>query len=254
MDNDDLRVGRLLTRREIIGLIGMTGAASAFTSVSGHELPFQQGAVPQCVVVPEQMEGPYFVDEKLNRGDIRAEPGSGAPKPGVPLHLTFNMSELTASGACVPLANAIVDVWQCDAGGLYSDVKDPRFNTIGQKFLRGFQRTDPKGAARFVTIYPGWYRGRAVHLHFKVRSDLAQTKGYEFTSQLYFDDELTDRVHTLAPYAEFGRRDRRNEADGIFRTENGRQLILPVTETPEGFGGTFSVALSAKRPTRRRTG
>ena len=256
MDNDDVGVGRLLTRREIIALVGMAGAASALHKVAAHE-PDLGGQVvnlsphPQCVVVPEQIEGPYFVDEKLHRVDIRTEPGSSTPKPGIALRLTFNVSEMSVSGGCVPLANAMVDVWQCDAGGIYSDVKDPRFQTIGQKFLRGFQRTDATGVARFVTIYPGWYRGRAVHLHFKIRTALAQAKNYEFTSQLYFDDSLTDKVHAREPYAQFGPRDRRNEADGIFKRGNGRQLIVALAETTDGVAGTFSVALSAVKPTTR---
>lgn len=253
MDNDDSGIGRLLTRREIIALVGMAGGSSAFSRALAWDLD-SLGQVPQCVVVPEQTEGPYFVDEQLQRSDIRGEPGSDTPKPGIPLRLAFTVAEMGAAGACVPLAHAMVDLWQCDAGGAYSDVKDPQYQTIGQKFLRGFQRTDGKGVARFITIYPGWYRGRAVHLHFKIRTALGQVKNYEFTSQLYFDDALTDKVHAREPYAKFGPRDRRNEADGIFNRENGRSLILPVTETSEGFDSMFSVALTASKPTRRTRG
>ena len=118
-----------------------------------------------------------------------------------------------------------MDVWQCDALGIYSDVQDGRFNTIGQKFLRGYQFTDVRGEAQFVTLYPGWYSGRTVHIHFKIRTTPKARRSFEFTSQLYFDDELTDRVHAATPYAARGPRTARNRHDGIFR-RGGDQLML----------------------------
>lgn len=100
------------------------------------------------------------------------------------LVLTFNVSRV-ASNACAALSGAIVDVWHCDAAGVYSDVSDTGFRTVGQKFLRGYQATDSNGAASFTTIFPGWYSGRAVHIHYKIRPDAASSSGYEFTSQLF---------------------------------------------------------------------
>ncbi len=88
---------------------------------------------PACVVRPEQTEGPYFVDEKLNRADIRVDPTDGSLRPGVPLRLQFTVSRM-ADGLCRPLTSAIVDVWHCDAGGIYSDVRDSRFDTRGKSF------------------------------------------------------------------------------------------------------------------------
>ncbi len=85
---------------------------------------------------------------------------------------------------------AIVDIWHCDAAGVYSDATDPGFNTVGKKFLRGYQVTDANGGVQFTTIYPGWYRGRTVHIHFKVRAKAKSGQSYEFTSQLYFDDAI----------------------------------------------------------------
>ena len=85
--------------------------------------------------------------------------------------------------ACMPMEGVIVDVWHCDALGVYSGVQGNSGN-----FLRGFQRTDANGAAMFKTIYPGWYQGRAVHIHFKIRTDPEADAGFEFTSQLFFDD------------------------------------------------------------------
>ena len=135
-----------------------------------------------------------------------------------------------------------IDVWQCNAVGVYSDVTDPAFRTLGQKFLRGYQMTDATGAAQFVTIYPGWYRGRTVHQHFKIRTTPAAPRGYAFTSQLYFDDALTDHVHTRAPYASKGRRTVRNADDGLF-ARGGEALVLSLTEQGEGYAATFAIEL-----------
>jgi protocatechuate 3,4-dioxygenase beta subunit len=131
--------------------------------------------------------------------------------------------------------------------GAYSDVKDRLFDTSGQKFLRGHLMTDAAGAAKFVTIYPGWYPGRAVHLHFKVRTAPAADKAYEFTSQFYFDEPLTDRVHAREPYAAHTGERMRNERDGIFK-DGGRQLILGVTEATGGYAATFDLAMRPGDP------
>jgi protocatechuate 3,4-dioxygenase beta subunit len=177
----------------------------------------------------------------LNRSDIRSDPASGSLQDGALLALTFKVSSASTS-ACSPLANAVVDVWHCNALGVYSDVSDPSFNTSGQKFLRGYQVTGNDGVARFTTIYPGWYQGRAVHIHFKVRSSASSGSAYEFTSQLFFDDALTDRVHAQQPYASKGQRDLRNSQDGIYN-QGGSQLLLTVTPTSEGYAATFNIAL-----------
>jgi protocatechuate 3,4-dioxygenase beta subunit len=196
-----------------------------------------------CVVRPEQTEGPYFVDELLHRADIRSDPTNGALSAGTPLELAFNVSRVV-NGQCTPLAGAHVDVWQCDAGGAYSDVRDRSFATIGKKFLRGYQVTDTDGVARFTTIYPGWYQGRAVHVHFKIRSAPSARSGFEFTSQLYFDEATTDEVHARAPYDAKGQRSTRNERDGIFRRQGGERLMLDVVRKAEGYSGTFAVAVA----------
>src|SRR5207248_236626 len=122
--------------------------------------------------------------------------------------------------ACTPLKGAYVDVWHCDALGVYSDVQGGRGSsgTTGTKFLRGYQVTDANGIAEFLTIYPGWYQGRTVHIHFKIRTDPDSRQGYDFTSQLYFDDAFSDQIFaSQAPYNTRGRRSVRNNNDGVFR-------------------------------------
>lgn len=178
---------RYLSRREMLGLMGSTAAAITLASCGGGGGE-QSGSedttggstsasttettgtaaetASTCVVKPEQTEGPYYVDTQLNRSDIREE------REGIPLELTFNVSRVDEgnAAACGPLAGALVDIWHCDALGEYSGVEDNAagdFDTRGETFLRGYQVTDENGTARFTTIYPGWYQGRAVHIHLR---------------------------------------------------------------------------------------
>lgn len=225
------------SRRDSIRLLG----AAVFVGVSGSG--WSATGTPTCVVRPAQTEGPYFLDTKLNRADIRVDPSDGSVRAGVPLEIVFRVSRL-ADDSCSPLRDAIVDVWQCDALGVYSGYRDSsgHFDTRGRSFLRGYQSTDAGGTARFRTIYPGWYPGRAAHIHFNIRTSPERNHGSEFTSQLYFDDAISDAVYAKAPYAQPGRRRTTNTNDGIFR-RGGQELILPLGRSGEGYAGTFEIAL-----------
>jgi protocatechuate 3,4-dioxygenase beta subunit len=198
-------------------------------------------ALPPCIVRPEQTEGPYFVDERLNRSDIRSDPSDGSVKDGVPLRLAFRVHEIRGS-ACTPLAGAMVDIWHCDALGVYGDVRDRSFDTRGKKFLRGYQVTDATGTAQFLTIYPGWYPGRTVHIHFKIRTNPESRRGYEFTSQIYFDDALTDQIQVQAPYSAKGQGRLRNQRDDSF-LDGGDQLMPQLTKEAQGYSGAFDIGL-----------
>ncbi len=231
----------LFSRREALVLLGAASAGWLITGTRSQAHAASDTPRSLCLVRPEQTEGPYFVDERLHRIDIRSDPNNGTISPGTQLALNFHIS-LIRGGECRPLPDAQVDVWHCDAMGVYSDVRDPGFSTVGQKFLRGYQLTDAHGAARFLTIYPGWYPIRTVHIHFKVRTAPTARKRYEFTSQLYFPDELTDRVHTALPYSSKGRRRVRNHHDFIYR-EGGIQLMLEPSETNGGYAATFPIGL-----------
>lgn len=288
MDNDDLPVGRILTRREVLALFGAAGvsllagcapsaptgaqpttAAKAASTATGTPLnleartavavatqpPAQTAqagkvataavanttvagagatALPACVVRPQVTEGPYYVDVDLIRSDIRSDPTTGVVKEGSPLALTFNVSQVSG-GACSPLQGAEVEIWHCDAAGVYSGVNDPGFNTTGQKWLRGTQVTDASGKATFTTIYPGWYSGRAVHIHFKVRPSANGV----FTSQLFFDDAFSDQVFTQAPYASKGKRDTLNSTDNIYNA----LLLVPARQAGQGYAATFNMGV-----------
>jgi protocatechuate 3,4-dioxygenase beta subunit len=248
MDTDDSPIGRVLTRREALTLLGGSGVALFFGPSLLERLPRPIRPLhaagwlnPGCVARPEQTEGPYFVDERLKRADIRSDPSNGKTMPGTPLLLGLTVASIVG-GACRPIAGAQVDIWHCDAEGVYSDVTDPHFRTVGQRFLRGYQVTDARGTVRFTTIYPGWYPGRTVHIHFKVRTDPASERGHAFTSQLYFDDAFSDRVFARAPYAGRGERKMRNADDEIFQ-EGGRELILAPKGKGEGYAADFTLGL-----------
>lgn len=243
VDNDP-PVGPIFSRREVLASFGITGAAL----LAGR--PGRESADPPiwpiCVVRPAQEEGPYFVDEKLSRRDIRSDPATGVVSIGTPLLLSFRVSRLLR-GRCVPLVGATVDIWHCDALGIYSDVQDQhgRFDSRGRKFLRGFQSTNTSGVVRFTTIYPGWEDGRAVHVHFKIRTTAGRESHHDFTSQAYFNDTLSDRVHARLPYSARGRGRVPNSADDIFRDQQGNNLVLTTTRRGGGYSALLDLALTS---------
>ena len=258
MDSDDAQIGRILTRREVLALFGGSSVAllaacapGAVASPSPSATAPQTGAaattaaatasavsttLPSCIVRPALSEGPYFIDEKLDRSDIRSDPATGLVRPGAILNLSFLVSRVSGS-TCTALSGAMVDVWQCDALGVYPGVG----SASGQKFLRGYQKTDASGSARFMTIYPGWYQGRAVHIHFKIRP----TSSSEFTSQLFFDDALSTQVFAQAPYSQKGTQGMtRNSSDSIFQ-QSGGKLLLNVTKSGDVYSATFDIGLAS---------
>ena len=259
MDNDDTPIGQILTRRDALKLIGIGSAAflaactspgetgtvvppEALTQIASTEAAATVGTVLDCVVRPELTIGPYFVDEQLERSDIRTNSSDNSTKEGVPLVLNINVASV-GENSCTPIEGAQVDIWHCDAEGQYSGVSAQGSDTTGQDFLRGYQRTDANGAVQFQTIYPGWYSGRAVHIHFTIRTTGADGADYQFTSQFFFDDTLTDQVHALEPYASKGERDLRNSDDNIF-SGGGDQLLLNLQgDTTNGFTCTMSIGL-----------
>jgi protocatechuate 3,4-dioxygenase beta subunit len=245
-NHKEMLATRSLSRRQIIRLI-RTSATAGLAGYVGNQAASGKPKSPattakkiSCVVKPQQTEGPYFVDERLNRSDIRSDPADHSVREGTELRLIFHLSQVD-DNSCKPFAGATVDVWHCDASGVYSDVSDRSFNTQGKKFLRGYQVTDKNGTAQFITIYPGWYPGRAVHIHFKIRTDSANQSSYEFTSQLYFDDSLTDKIHAQPPYISKGQR-ALNIQDRIFQ-DGGKDLLLRLSKAQKGYVGKFDIGL-----------
>jgi protocatechuate 3,4-dioxygenase beta subunit len=267
MENDDKPIGQILNRRDALKVLGVGSAAflaacaapeatstlattDPITQVSTLEatqalatqVPATASAVLDCVVRPEMTIGPYFVDEQLNRSDIRINSADNSVKEGVPLTLNIIVASV-GDNSCMPIEGAQLDIWHCDAQGQYSGVSDQEFGTSGQDFLRGYQLTNTGGGVQFQTIYPGWYSGRAVHIHFTIRTKGADGADYQFTSQFFFDDTLTDQVHALESYASSGQRDTRNSSDNIY-SGGGDQLLLTLQgDTTNGYTGSMSIGL-----------
>jgi len=211
-----------LTRRQALGVLG----AATLT----HLTPLRSSWAA-CDPTPAQTQGPFWLDDNLQRSDIRTDPSDGTTRPGIPLTLKLRVTR--SDTACAPAAGVQVDVWQCDAGGVYSD--DANTGEPGGRFLRGYQIADATGAVQFTTIYPGWYPGRTVHVHYRVRA----AGCVDFASQVYFDDAITDEVLKTSAYAAHGARDTTNADDAIFDA----RTLLALAPDGGGWIGTFDVAL-----------
>jgi protocatechuate 3,4-dioxygenase beta subunit len=194
-----------------------------------------EAAAPSCILTPAKTEGPYFVDEHLNRSDIRIDPADGSIQPGTRLALTFVV--VSADGDCAPVSGAQVDIWHANAGGLYSD--EAANGTTGHKYLRGYQVTGEDGVAKFVTVFPGWYSGRTVHIHFKIRKD-----DYEFTSQLFFDESVIASVMAAGAYSSRWTPDTDNDEDGIYGSDGAELTVALKGDGNGGLAGTFTVGLA----------
>jgi len=256
LDDDDAPVGRILSRREALLLMGGAGATGilALMGCGGSSLTAATDAATgstsstassnaSCAVRPALTEGPYFVDERLNRSDIRSDTITNALKAGTLFTLTFNVGRIQ-SNACAALSGVQVDVWHCDATGVYSDATDPGFNTKGQNWLRGYQVTDANGTAKFTTIFPGWYSGRATHIHFKIRGTSSAGASYDFTSQLFFTEAFLSTAYAQSPYSNRSDSGRlRNASDSIY-TQGGSQLLLAPDSANGAYTGSINLGLT----------
>ncbi len=237
MEIDDQQIGRLLTRRQVIHLFGAGVIAS-----TGATHPVRCPNLPACIVRPEQTEGPFFKDFELHRSDLRVDLSTKSVLPGISIQLIFHVLRVDQD-QCTPLSDVKVDLWQCDLNGYYSAFCNRGKNLRKENFLRGYQLTDSEGFAQFTTIFPGWYSGRTVHIHLKLSMEVHHGKAYEFSTQLYFDDALTDHIYSNPPYDRLPERQVRNWNDQIFRRNGGQQLMLDVSPTEAGYTATFPVGL-----------
>jgi protocatechuate 3,4-dioxygenase beta subunit len=224
MDDAPLTRGASLAR--LGGFLAGAATLGGWQSVDESEAGpsgVASGAV-KCVLAPEQTEGPYHLDDHLLRRDITDG------KTGVALTLRLGVVDVST---CRPILSAAVDVWHCDAAGVYSGVQG-----VDGSFLRGIQRTNAKGLAVFRTIYPGWYPGRTVHVHVQVSlgGDVVHT------GQLYFPDALTDTVYRQKPYNRRPGRSPRNPGDSIYRN-GGKKSTLAVARSGSGYVGSITMGV-----------
>ena len=252
-----------ITRRQLVLGLGAagTGAALSATGKSLKGSDIKPGPNPSCVVSAEQTEGPFYFETRFVRKDLTEG------KEGLILDLRLKMVD---ADSCEPISDAVVDIWSCDAAGEYSgyetvydrsgtfdtqrgdrrdnekhaDDNRPRFHqepNNEKTFLRGAQVTNEEGEVSFKTIYPGWYPGRATHIHIKVYIDDKDV----FTSQMYFPEDVNEIVHTAEAYNTIKKKGerRRNEDDGIFR-RGGNGPMVELTKVDEGYIGTLTYGIS----------
>ena len=247
---------RLLNRRQMLRM----GGAGVITLVglggSGGRSAFAKNSI---VSTPALEEGPYWIDETgaaFHRVDVRANVNGKNAQPGLPLHLELNVGKIV-KGALVPLPNAFIYIWHCSASGIYSG--EAGLDSGADTFLRGYQVTDAKGAAKFLTIYPGWYGGRTAHIHARIRlypgSDPTKKPIYDYETQFFFDDAATNKLYkSVAPYNRRSNRDTSNADDPVYTggsldangvTANaGTRATTHLTVKPAYATASFGVALN----------
>jgi protocatechuate 3,4-dioxygenase beta subunit len=223
---DEKRMSRRASLASLGGLVaGTAGLAGLKTAEEAGAGPagVASGLV-SCVLAPEQTEGPYYIDDAAFRRNVTEG------RPGVPLALRLLVVN---ASSCKPIRGAAVEIWHCDAGGVYSGVQGDT-----GAFMRGMQRTDAKGLALFKTVYPGWYQGRTVHIHTMVHIG----GNVVHTGQLYFSDAITDVVYRRSPYNQRSSRTTRNAADSIYRN-GGKRSTLKLVRNGSGYVGSMTMGV-----------
>lgn len=212
------RIGTLLAAVAGGGLIAARAEGEGPTAVSS--------GLVTCVLTPELTEGPYYLPgEKVRRNITDGHPGT-------PLALRLTVVD---ASSCKPVKGAAVDIWHADASGVYSGFGS---GAASRTFMRGIQPTDAHGLARFVTVYPGWYMGRTVHVHVKVHVG----GNVVHTGQLFFSDAITDAVYKRIPYASRPNRDTRNAQDSIF-VNGGKRSMLALQRNGSGWVGSITMGV-----------
>jgi len=224
-----------LDRREVISLLGFASAALAFgcgSDVAGSptspEATTSVSPNASCAVTPTETIGPYPSHESLIRSDIR-EGRSGTP-------LTLTITVVSSSNNCGPVGGASVGIWQCDATGNYSEYG----TQTAQTYLRGIQTTDANGQVVFTTIYPGWYQGRATHIHVEVVRNGSSVK----VTQIAFPESMNAAVYATGVYASRGSNPTANAADDIFRDSVSSELASVSGNPASALTAAFTVVIA----------
>jgi protocatechuate 3,4-dioxygenase beta subunit len=228
-----------LTRREALGLLGAAAGAGMLSGACGGDTPTSPSSTTTtpttnaaCAVTPSETVGPYPSLTDLFRSDIREG------RPGLPVTLTITV--VNRDNACTAVPNANVEIWQCDAEGHYSQYSQQGYDGRAQTFLRGIQTTDANGRVTFTTVYPGWYQGRATHIHVEVTINGASVK----VTQIAFPDSTTAAVYATGVYASRGGNPTSNAGDNIFADSLSSELPTVVGDTTNGYTATFTVAVA----------
>ena len=229
---------RILTRRRALGTIGAAaGAVAAAACGDSPTSPSSSTATSSstttstnsvCVVTPSETAGPYPSRADFVRSDIRED------RQGTALTLTITV--VNANSACTAVANAEVEIWHCDVAGDYSQYGSQTART----FLRGIQTTNAAGQVSFTTIYPGWYQGRATHIHAEVTVGGRSVK----VTQVAFPESVNNTVHSSGVYASRGTNPTANLSDGIFSDSLASELVTPAGSPSGGYTAAFQIAVA----------
>ena len=244
-NNGISRRGALAGLAGSAALLGGGNRASAAGPTSAPAAASPHGV---CHMTPRMVEGPFYFDPDLVRSDITEG------RAGVPLRVVL---QITDGATCQPIPGARVDLWHCDATGQYSGYDgqgdDRSISTKSEKFLRGTQTTNATGEVAFTTIYPGWYRGRTTHIHFKVLLDEKSM----LTGQMYFPDALSEYIFTnIAPYTErTAKRDTLNSTDWIAAADGDHITYVGLREEADAYVATLVIGVDpAAAPERAGMG
>ena len=239
---------RRMTRRQSFGLAGLAGAGYVASRAAGFGdgkvadgLTAADAQAATCTVAPQVTQGPFWVDEQLNRSDITGG------QSGVPLEIKLNIVD--ADDGCSAYQGATVDIWHANPDGNYSDEPAGQGNddTQGQTWLRGYQVSDADGQVTFQTIYPGFYSGRTVHIHVRIRTFDGSNTTTNVTTQLFFEESVNDAVYTNGSGYSSGSRNTTNSTDGVYAQEEtqGNVLLVPLSgSVSNGYSGEGTIALS----------
>jgi hypothetical protein len=216
-----------LSRREVLGVLGATGAAIAAGCSASPTRASGGSSSGSCAVTPSETAGPFPSLTDLFRSDIRDG------RTGVLLTLTLKVVNVSNGCAAVPGAN--VEIWHCDVTGNYS-----QYGTqVGQTFLRGIQTANANGEVTFTTIYPGWYQGRATHIHVEVTVNNVVVK----VSQMAFPESVNNAVYSSGAYASRGFNPTPNAVDGIFADSLSDELVTPVGSPAAGYTASWTIGV-----------
>ena len=237
------------SRREVLEVFGAAGLAMAAgctssspasptdtTASSGTTTPV--GGAGSCSVTPEETAGPYSdrVGMINNPAFFRQDITEG--RSGLPV--TLALTVVSVSSGCSPVANAQIEIWQCDAEGRYSEYSQPGYNGTGQTFLRGLQTTDGEGKATFRTIYPGWYPGRATHIHVEVFVNGRTVK----TTQIAFPESASRAVYGTGVYASHGQNPTTNAGDNVFSDGSDAEMATLAGDATSGYTASLRIVVS----------
>jgi protocatechuate 3,4-dioxygenase beta subunit len=234
---------REVTRRDMLGaftaavgaaLIGCGASPTSPSASSGTGTATGGATSGACAVTPSETEGPYPDRTGMINGTTYYRQDVTEGKAGLPL--TLALTVVNVNTACSPIANATVEIWHGDAAGNYSEYG----NSTGQTFLRGLQRSDADGKVTFDTIYPGWYQGRATHIHLEVFVNGASVK----TTQMAFPDDITAAVYATGVYASRGNNPTRTSADGIFADGTTNEMATMSGNTSTGYTATLQLGVA----------